>query len=1023
MADAGILAAPVAPSRARLIELLDGWRAELERLPDGDFGSAAALIGDALEESTEPEVYRLVGASLTAFVNESERISTAAQRLLGEYKAIEAAWRREWCYSEQGVEELRADLMARADRRADKAARRWLAQVLAAIEQADFAAVARVAAIQLPFPDELRTGADEVRSAAEAAAGGDREQLWGLIVTIARGQLPGWENQLDDDIRSMAHRIASWLSIDLHGDIAVAREHIDAAITISPYDVRAYVERSALHRIAAESDLALRDAQRVLELRSDAPEGLVALGACAEAVRDFDQADHFYDQALDRLPTWDLRTMRGEALIDRPSGRLLLRASERMLAAQRSRAALKLLEQALDGEISGSGTYPEADAYRLRADALETLDSIPEQEVALASIEAGRRYFWDGRMQDAITEHRRAVRYSDGSDESGWRLADALVSAQQVGLSPNRELTQEARETWTTWRQRYGPPRGDTSWAYLTRALIAEDSGDTDNDERWWDALSYVERALIEDDTEARRWVLRGRYMTNLALLKVAAEAFERAEARDPDLPELQWERLALLVMLDRLDDAERAALVLRERVGRHVGITMLRAYVAHRQQRNADALALAEELVHERPMANLYELLAVCQLAQRDVLKARESYRAVLDDQSEASPALRALAAFAVRGPRDDETDPGARYAEVPSELLGVKALTAYAWNESEHARKLLLEAVARASTLGELHQFEHDFRLHLGLLEDAELRAAAERVTDEVLTSAVTAKDAELRTPEITADRELDHAIAAADAARASGRDTAAPHVARAVKAHRLQDRGELDAAAEVYESLLSTPIDRIAKIALSRVLMRRRDELVEARNVERLEGVQARLLQLGAIGAIDRVLVTAPVLVQVGRPAEAQHQLRHALGTVSSTADDRERLLQAMGEAALVARDLQAAREAFEDVVTSARRENRHARVAQQYVRLAVVHLFSGRFAEGRRDISQAQAAWNEAGAFQAHWLLVQEVEQLARTVLPGIRSALMPLLTFAGVEEQALLEPGSDDGEPDASPADA
>ena len=598
-------------------------------------------------------------------------------------------------------------------------------------------------------------------------------------------------------------------------------------------------------------------------------------------------------------------------------------------SALSARAALKLLDQALLAEVSGPGTYPEADAYRLRADALETLDPIAKQSIALTSIEAGRRYFWDGHLQAAIAEYRRPVRYSDGSDESGWRLADTLVSAQEVGTSPERELTDEAREIWTAWRHRYGPPRGDTSWAYITRALIAEDSGDTDSDKRWWDALSYVERALIEDDTEARRWVLRGRYMTNLGLLKIAAEAFERAEARDPGLPELQSERLALLVKLDRLEEAERVALAVRRRVGRHIGIR----------------------------------------------------YRAVLDDPAEASPALRALAAFVVTGQGDDESDSRTAYAELSSDVLGVKALATFARGKSDEARELLLEAVARARTPGELHQFEHDFRLQLGLIEDAELRAAAERVTDEVLTAAVATKDAELRSPGITADQELDSAIASADAARAKGHETAAPHVARAVKAHRLQDRGELDAAAEVYESLLSTPIQRIAIIALSRVLMRRRDELVVARDVERLERVQTRLLQLGAIGPIDRVLVTAPVLVQVGRPAEAQQLLRHALGTLSSTPDDRERLLQGIGEAAFVARDLQAAREAFEDVVTSARRENRHARVARQYVRLAVVDVFSGRFEQGKGDINQALAAWNEAGAFQSQWLLIQEFQELA------------------------------------------
>ena len=72
----------------------------------------------------------------------------------------------------------------------------------------------------------------------------------------------------------------------------MARSHIDAAITMSPYDPRGYLERSALLRLAAETDLALRDAQRVLELRPESPDGLVALGSCAEIAGDLDQADH-----------------------------------------------------------------------------------------------------------------------------------------------------------------------------------------------------------------------------------------------------------------------------------------------------------------------------------------------------------------------------------------------------------------------------------------------------------------------------------------------------------------------------------------------------------------------------------------------------------------------------------------------------------------------------------------------------------------------------------------------------------
>ena len=106
------------------------------------------------------------------------------------------------------------------------------------------------------------------------------------------------------------------------------------------------------------------------------------------------------EQALDRLPIWDLGALRGEALISGPTGRLLLRAAERTLTAKRPRRALHLLDEALSVEIDGPGSYPEADVYRLRAEALEALTPVPSPEVARAAIEAGRRCFW-GRSRCA----------------------------------------------------------------------------------------------------------------------------------------------------------------------------------------------------------------------------------------------------------------------------------------------------------------------------------------------------------------------------------------------------------------------------------------------------------------------------------------------------------------------------------------------------------------------------------------------------------------------------------------------
>ena len=1013
MSDPALEASPAESSAARVIELSRSWCDQLQLIGDDELAMAQGLIAEALGGDATEDLYRSAGDALKALSRETERVAAGSERLVRQFEALRSGWRRARRYSTEGIDDLRSQLLRRAEQRPARAAKRWLNEVLSAIAQRETSGVALVARIELPLPDELLAGAGEIRSAAEAAAGGDRNAFLGLLVSVADATLTGWEEQLDAELRSTAHRLAAWLNVAVRGDIESARQHVDAAITLQPYDSRAYIERSALHRIAGESDLASRDAQRVIELEPESSLGFVALGACAEGAGDFDQADHLYSQALDRLPTWEATTLRGDALIDAPSGRLLVRGAERMLGVHRAQAALGLIDLALSGEVRGPGHYPEAEAYRVRADALEALEPVAHEEVAAAALVAGGRYLWDGQTDAAIEQLRRAKRHSSGWDDAGWLLADALVSTQNAD-SPDPVIAKEALDTWTEWRERYGPPEGPMAWAYVTRALISEDlprSEEVDPDEQWWDALSYVERALVEDDADALRWALRARYTRNLGFVRLAGEALDRADTRDGDPLEVQAERLALLATLDRLEDAERAAEAMGERVGSNETLTVVRAYFAHRQKRDRDAIALLEDTLTEDSKADYHALLAVCHLAEDELDEARCSYGAVLARPSGASPAVLRLATLAVEATTPGSAPLGTDRRDDNGDSLPIDALIAYGQREPERASDLLFRAIQEVPTIVDLHDLECDFPLQLKLLPDEEARKAAEEAARAVLERAVAERRAELTEAHLTADEELARARDRADAVRADGGVTVAPEVARVVQAHRQQDRGELDAAALVYEELLSTAFDRMARIALGRVLMRRSDELAAARDIDRLEEVQARLLSLGATRAIDRTLAIAPVLVALGRTKEAQDRLDQALDAAAETSEDRERLLQGVGEASIAAGDLTAARRALREAVEIAEREHRDARAAQQYVRLGLVDLLSGRASAARVDVNRALAAWQRADAFVPEWLLVQEVQQLTRGVLPAtVRMLLKPLLSAAGVSQQALLEAG-------------
>src|SRR5262249_26251680 len=57
-------------------------------------------------------------------------------------------------------------------------------------------------------------------------------------------------------------------------------------------------------------------------------------------------------------------------------------------------------------------------------------------------------------------------------------------------------------------------PDTSTSWPYVTRALICEQQARLDDDRRialWWEAICYLERAILLDDSDSACWTAMGR--------------------------------------------------------------------------------------------------------------------------------------------------------------------------------------------------------------------------------------------------------------------------------------------------------------------------------------------------------------------------------------------------------------------------------------------------------------------------------------------------------------------------------
>src|SRR5262249_40592885 len=161
-----------------------------------------------------------------------------------------------------------------------------------------------------------------------------------------------------------------WIS----NDTDAAEQHLGAATAIDDSNGRAYAERAALRLRLADTARARSDAQRAIELDPQAPDGYIVAGGCAELDGDFDEADQAYGSAVANMTVQRL-TFRARPTIVQGSGRFLLRVAERLAQRWRTGEALSVLDRAMAIGILGDRNFPDAAAWALRAEILQSTNA------------------------------------------------------------------------------------------------------------------------------------------------------------------------------------------------------------------------------------------------------------------------------------------------------------------------------------------------------------------------------------------------------------------------------------------------------------------------------------------------------------------------------------------------------------------------------------------------------------------------------------------------------------------------
>jgi len=413
-------------------------------------------------------------------------------------------------------------------------------------------------------------------------------------------------------------------------NVIVARGWIEQAAALAPDDGRPAAALGECLRVGGELDQAYEHATRAIRLSPRLPDGYIGLAMICEDQENWHRALDLYDDAIDEAGE---EPRFGLLLAPAPAG-LYWQLARRLQKKKQPEPALAAIDRALELGVRWSDVYPDRRALKDRAEILESLGRF--QDAADSYFEAGQRYNWLDKVATARPLLEKACELNPQHASAHWQLSEVLrvLSYQKSAPFVDAALVQQSKQHWDAGRA-VRRPAADMAWVYLGRALL--------NQQRWllsrdegilWEALVFIECALLLAPDYATAWAFLGMYHHALNNFENALSATERALSIDPaDLAGLE-QRSMVLATVGRYREAEET-ISRRLELAEEVWPLALKAYIQLHTGQAEQALELAERVVEAVPDDDDYRALrGLChrRLGQRQESDA--DYRYLWDNR-----------------------------------------------------------------------------------------------------------------------------------------------------------------------------------------------------------------------------------------------------------------------------------------------------------------------------------------------------------------------------------------------------
>jgi tetratricopeptide (TPR) repeat protein len=516
--------------------------------------------------------------------------------VLDEAISAEAAWIEQERFGDVWWKRRHREVEEAFEKGSAAGRRRWLQTYTEALIASRFDVCLQMTLNDWPTPDGLET----LRTGAAALNEGRYRDAVKTVEMLAR------EDVGPTDVPSRVKLLVFLGRIQLYelSNVIAAREWIQRALALDPDDGRPVAALGEYLRICGELDQAYEQVTRAIHLSPRLPAGYIGAAMICEDQKNWHRAQDLYNDAIDAAG----ETARfGQLLAPAPAGLYwqLARRQKKRQPAQ----ALDAIERALKLGVRWSNDYPDRRALKDRAEILELLGR--SRDAADSYFQAGQRYSWISRVATARPLLEKACKLDPRHAAAHWQLSEVLrvLSYRKSAPFVDSGLVELSKSHWDVGRALQHPD-ASMAWVYLGRALL--------NHQRWllsndtdvlWEAIVYLECALILNQDYATAWAYLAMYYRVLNNFEIALHATEQALSIDPaDLAGLE-QRSAVLAAIGRYHEAEEAIDQRLEQADEFWPMA-LKAYAQLRTGRAGEALELINRVVEAVPDEDEYRAL-----------------------------------------------------------------------------------------------------------------------------------------------------------------------------------------------------------------------------------------------------------------------------------------------------------------------------------------------------------------------------------------------------------------------------